>query len=279
VWDLEDMTDLDVFDVGRSYEDMIPQEDYTFSLAEKISGIGEIMQGAAQGQLGQRGIYNTTGTLSVIAEGNQRQDTNIRDVRQVLALLGKKSARLQACFGANDPFIGTLPADAQQQVQQAIKLFQSDNYKYVQLEVKPSNAGANSEVRKANIMLMSQTLGQYGQLAIQLSAQLANPQLNPLMRTVMEQTVTMQAWLAKRLLKELDEWDATEIIPDVTAALAAGQSGAAPGQAPQGGPPPNALQSGGANGALPPVQGALLQTLASLPRPNGQAPAGGGLAQ
>jgi hypothetical protein len=116
VWDLEDMTDLDTFDVGRNYEDMIPQEDYTFTLAEKLSGIGELMQGASQGMLGQRGVYNTTGTLSVLAEGNQRQDTNIKDLRSALSRVIKVASRLQATFGQSDPFIQSLPAEAQQGV-------------------------------------------------------------------------------------------------------------------------------------------------------------------
>jgi hypothetical protein len=272
VWDLEDMTDLDTFDVGRNYENMIQQEDYVFTLAEKLSGIGELMQGASQGMLGQRGVYNTTGTLSVLAEGNQRQDTNIKDVRCVLSQIGKVSSRLQAIYGGNDPFIQTLPTEAQQAVQQALQIFKSDAYKYIQLEVKASTPGANSEVRKANLMLMGQVLGQYGQTAVQMASQLANQQLNPVIRTTMSEFIDMQRWMAKRLLKELDEWDATEILPDVNAAIAQASQPTGSQQSSPRGPQQGSIQPGGANGALPPLSGAQLQTIASLPPTQGGPP-------
>lgn len=272
VWDLEDMTDLDTFDIGRNYTDMIPQEDYTFTLAEKLSGIGELMQGASQGMLGQRGVYNTTGTLSVLAEGNQRQDTNIKDVRCVLSCTGKIASRLQATYGKDDPFIATLPQEAQDGVRQALQIFASDRYKYVQLEVKTSTPGANSETRKANLMMMAQTLSQYGEQAVQMSGQLANQQLNPAMRQVMADFINMQRWMAKRLLKELDEWDATELLPDVNNAVNQIIPGGGATSA-QKGVNGNALQSGGNVGALPPVSRANVQAVASLP------PAGGGAPQ
>ena len=271
VWDLEDMTDLETFDVGRNYTDMIPQEDYCFQLAEKLSGIGELMQGASSGMMGKRGVYNTGGTLGVIAEGNQRQDTNIKDVRCVLASTGRIAVRLQATYGADDPFIQTLPKAAQAGVQQALQIFASDAYKYIQLEVKTSTAGSNTEIRKANIMMMGQVVAQYGQTAVQLSAQLADQSLNPVIRSVMMEFIDMQRTMAKRLLKELDEWDSTEKLPDVLAALQTTLGGGAQGPPPAG-PQQAPIQPGGANGALPPISGAQLQILASLPPASGGPP-------
>jgi len=270
VWDLEDMTDLETFDVGRNYTDMIPQEDYTFQLAEKLSGIGEIMQGGSQGGLGKRGVYNTMGTLSVLAEGNQRQDTNIKDLRCVLSCTLKIAARLQATYGTADPFIETLTPKLQEGVRQALQIFSSDKYRWINLEVKSSSAGSNSEIRKANLFTMAQTVSMYGQQAIQMASQLADPQLNPTIRTTMLEFIDMQRWMAKRLLKEMDEWDATEKLPDVAAILEQTQPGANP-SAPGGGPQ-GPVQPGGADGALPPISRTQLQTLAALPPSGGGAP-------
>lgn len=268
VWDLEDMTDLETFEVGRNYESMIPQEEFTFTLAEKLSGIGELMQGASQGSLGKRGVYNTGGTLGVLAEGNQRQDTNIKDVRCVLSATGRICSRLQASYGSEDPFIDTLPAFAQAGVRAALQIFNSDKYRYITMEVKSSTPGSNSEVRKANLMMLAQSLGQYGQTAVEASVQLANQQLNPVIAQTLIEFINMQRWMAKKLLKELDEWDAEEVLPDVVGVL----QGATKGANSQG------MDPGAANGALPPVQRAQLQTIASLPPASGGNAAAGGLA-
>lgn len=268
VWDLEDMTDLDTFDVGRNYENMIEQEDYTFQLAEKLSGIGELMQGASQGMLGRRGVYNTGGTLSVIAEGNQRQDTNIRDVRCVMGGIAKTSARLQALYGDKDPFIDTLPQSSQDSVRQAMAILKSDRYRFVQMEVKASSAGANTEVRKANLMMMAQQLGQYGQQAVQAATELANQKLNPAIRQAVVEFVNMQRWMAKRLLKELDEWDATEILPDP-----AGQDAQRSANSSQ----PQGMGPGGAGPAGLPISRGQLETLAALPPLQGNGAGGGGM--
>lgn len=266
VWDLEDMTDLEAFEVGRNYTDMIPQEQFTLQLAERLSGIGEIMQGASQGSLSKRGIYNTGGTLGVIAEGNQRQDTNIRDVRAVMGAIAKTSSKLQATYGATDPMIDTLPKEAQPKVREALALFASDRYRYMNLEVKASNAGANSEIRKSNLMAMSQAIGQYGQTVMQISQQLANPQLNQSLRLIMNDIIESHRWMAKRLLKEFDEWDATETLPDVLKAIATTVRGGdqTTSQLPPGGGQQGMEPTGFDRSQLPNAR-ASLESLAALP--------------
>lgn len=277
VWDLEDMMDLDVINIGRNYDDMIQQEDYVFSLAEKLSGIGEMMQGASQGMLGKRGVYNTGGTISVIAEGNQRQDTNIRDVRGVLSRVAHKSSRLQAFYGKGDPFIDTLPQSTQDAVNQVFDLLSSDRYRYLNFEVKASNAGANAEVEKANLMSMAQVVNQYGQTAVQMAEQLANPQINATVRMVMNDVVNMQKWMAKRLLKSFNEWDAVEVLPDVGTAVEATVKGGSRGTQGPSSQDGGGMVPGGANGALPPLSRGLLDQLSQVPSGNGSAPAQGGM--
>jgi hypothetical protein len=110
-----------------------------------------------------------------------------------------------------------------------------------------------------------------------MSAQLADPKLNPAMRDVMSKVVDMQRWLACRLLKELDEWDATEKIPDVLAAIQANQQRAG------GGPQQAAIQggqgnmvTGGSGNPPPPISRSQLEAVASLPGMlGGQANSGG----
>lgn len=198
VFDLESMDDLDTLTIGTQYaSDMIPQEDYDFGLADKLSGIGESMQGTAQGQKGAGNVYNTMGTLSVMAEGNQRQDTNIRDVREVLGSLIDTCSRMQARWGMDDPFIETLEPKYQDGVKEALKIFAQRDSQHIRHEVRASNAGANSEVRKASLLQAAQIIGQYGQFIQQQAPQLLNPGLNPGMKAVLTDIIQMQASISK----------------------------------------------------------------------------------
>lgn len=266
VWDLESMDDLDVINVGRDYSDMLPQEDYSFGLADKLSGIGETQQGAAQGQSGSGGVYNTMGTLSVMAEGNQRQDTNIRDVRDAMGALIDTCSRMQARWGSNDPVIDSLDPKQQDAVRQAFAILKNPNSRHIRHEVRASNAGANSEVRKASLLQMSQVIGQYGATVQQMSQQLMNPGINPGLRMLLNDVVNMQAWMATRILREFGEADAVEVLPNVSAAIEAAVPGGSKGtQSPAGAGGSGAGDSGGAGDTLPPVSGSQLASAAALP--------------
>lgn len=262
VWDLESMDDLDVMTVGAQYPDMIPQEDYVFQLADELSGIGDSMRGTSQGQQGTHGIYNTMGTLSVMAEGNQRQDTNIRDVRNSLSFLADVCSRLQARFGSDDPFIATLPGDMQPQVKQALQILNSEKYRVIRHEVSTSTAGSNSEIQKASLLQISQVLGQYGGTIQQLIPQLLSSTINPQMKAMITDIINMQSSLAKRLLRAFGEADLVESLPDVNQILNAGAT-SNPQQPGAGGPQGN-MEPGGAGGALPPLPGAQLAALSQM---------------
>lgn len=288
VWDLESMDDLDVMTVGRNYDDLITQEDYTFQIAEKLTGTSEVLQGASSGQVGKRGVYNTMGTIAMMQESNQRQDTNIRDVRDSLALIASCSSMQQAEFGRDDPFIDTFSDEDKEAIQAAMVYMRKPTARYIRHEVKASDAGVNKEIERQNLMQCAQLIGQYGQSATQLLTAIINPTLNPALRAMAMYTAQAQEWMMKRLLQQFDEAEAKEILPDVQRALAAGQqqSGQGPGGG-QGAPQQSVPRStqvpsadvGGANGAqeLPPVPvGAPPGTMAGA---NGAGPPQGGMGQ
>lgn len=219
VFDLEDMDDLQLEMVGRNYDGMLDQESYDMQLAERLSGIGAVMQGYAAGMMGKRGIYNAQGTIAVMQESNQRQDTNIRDVREVLSAIAKGSYSLQAHFGEDDPMIEFFPPVMQEQIRQAMQMARSGRLEQSHFEVKASSAGANAEVEKANLMTMAQLLERYGGQVQQLVTQLANPKLNPAIRMVINDTLTMQRWMAARVMRAYNELDVEGVLPDARAAI------------------------------------------------------------
>lgn len=261
VWDLEDLDDLEVMTVGAQYPDMIQQEDYVFRQADQLSGIGETMRGTSEGQQGARGVYNTMGTLSVMAEGNQRQDTNIKVVRDSLSQLADTCSRMQARFGADDPFISTLPAPMQPLVQQAFEIFNSDRYRLIKHDVAASNAGVNSQVERASLLQISQVLGQYGGLIQQLLPQVIGGQLNPQMTAMLMDIISMQSSMAKRLLNAFGEPDLVEALPDVNRILSAGSGTTQQGMA---GQREAGLDPVGAGESLPPLSGPQLVALSKM---------------
>lgn len=273
VWDLQSMDDLDVISIGRSYEDMIPQEDYVFNLASQLSGIGESMKGTSQGQQGTRGMYNTMGTLSVMAEGNQRQDTNIRDVRDSVGALIATCSKLQAKFGSGDPFVDTMDPEVADQVRQAFKLLQAPNSASIRHEVQSSSAGANSEVRKASLLQMSQVLGQYGATMQQMVPTLLDSKLNPGLRMVMNDIIQMQSFMAKSLLREFNMSDMIDILPNASAAIDSVVPGGSTGtKGPSGQGPQGRMDTGGAGSPLPSVSREQLEASATLPQQMGGLP-------
>jgi hypothetical protein len=239
VFDVENMDDLDVMTVGRNYSDMIQEEEYSRGLADLLIGSGPAQQGMSSGSMGGRGkgrgTYNTGGTLGVLAEGNQRQDTNIRDARNAVGLIAQLEFLMCAKFGDDLDFSDLTPK-VQDQIRQAFSLSQGvlTNTRF---EVATSNAGANREIAKANLYQLAQVMGQYGTTVQQLSIHLMNPELNPGLRKVLTDLCNMFKWISKRLLYTYEEPEGEEYLPDVVAAsqLALPQPGVAGGDPNNGG--------------------------------------------
>ena len=259
VFVVEEMDDFDVVNVGRQIGDLLSEENSVYSAADMLTGVGREMQGASQGQ-SDRGIYNTQGTLAVMAEGNQRQDTNIRDVREVMGEIAKTSFLLQATFGADDPIIDKLfSEDTASQIRQALQITDFERLRATQFEVKTSNAGANSEAYKASLIQMSNVLGTYSQTLQQLGPQIlgAGGMNNPQMRALFVAIVKMQAGMAKTLMRGYDLYELEDLLPDVNGILGAPEAGPQPGPNPGGTGAPN-----GTAGLVPRPQ---LQQAAQLP--------------
>lgn len=272
VWDLEDMTDLEVFDIGRNYNSTIEEENYAMTLAEKLSGIDGIKQGMSQGSMGKGGVYNTMGTLAVMSEGNQRQDTNIRDVRETVSSIVKTDLKLQATFGKDDPLIDIFEEKQQMQIRAALEFFASDKWRYAKLEVKSSSAGVNKEVERANLLQMATIVNQYGQATMGMAQQLLNPQINPGLRAIMNDQLKMMREMAVTIMKSADEFELAEDLPDVRATIEASLAGGS-GGAQASGTPPGGLANGSAPGALSAIQRLQVSATGKMPPSNG-APAG-----
>ncbi|HEY6019682.1 MAG TPA: hypothetical protein VIY48_07215 [Candidatus Paceibacterota bacterium] len=258
VFDLEEMDDLDTMSLGRDTGDMINEELHVFALAERLMGIGPIMQGASQGGQGKGGIYNTGGVLAVMSEGNQRQDTNIRDAREVLGSIARCSYFLQSHFAPKDPVLDMMPPEVKAAVQQAFAFTTRDRIRSTKFEIKASSAGANRETEKASLLQMGNFLAQHSQLLQALTPQIVSMQ-NPQVKAMLTSILNMSSWMARRLLAAYDEPEAIGELPDVKAILESG--GSVPGVGP-----------GGAPGAGVPLTRPALQQISQMGGPNGGPP-------
>lgn len=276
-WDLESMEDFEVVDIGRNYDPMLDQEEFTLQLSERLIGIGAIAQGFASGVMGRRGVYNSQGTMAILSESNQRQDINIRDVREVIAGIGRSSFMLQRLYGGDDPMLEMFSEKQRSEIEKALAYGSKDFLRKVRFELNTSSAAMNSEIEKQNLMSMMQILGQYGASVQQLAMLLVDPNLNPSIRLVINDIVTMQKWMASRALRAFKEEDVESILPDVKAAIEATVPGGGRGttEASGGTPPagPVGMDFGGL-GAPPVVPNQqLFQDILALPQlppgPNG----------
>jgi hypothetical protein len=265
VWDLEDMADFEVVQIGRNYNDMLAEENHILMLAERLVGIGAVQQGNASGMMGKRGIYNAAGTLAVLSESNQRQDTNIRDIRQVLGAIGKLSFLLQREYGSNDPIIDMFPPSVASKIREGIGLATPTVLAHNYFKIEASNAGANAEAEKASLMQMAQVVGQYGQSVPQM-AQMLMTMENPIMRGLLLQTARMHKWMAAKLIRSMGEMDSDGLLPDIVGAFSQG----AQGQPIEGGPagPPQLSDGGGAGPADGAGLAAMLAGVAETPLPD-----------
>lgn len=263
VWDLEDMTDLDVMQIGRNFNDMIAEENFSIQFAERLLGIGPPMQGSAVGGVGKGGIYNTQGLLGVLSEGNQRQDSNIADAREVIGEIGRVNYLLQAAYGSDDPTVDLFPDEIAKAVRQALKEVAPDVILRSKMTVRSSDSSMNKETRKASLLQLAQVLGQYGTTVSQMAVQLINPQLNPVLKGTLMSVIRMHKWMAATLLRAYDEYDTQEVIPDVERLLAGGgvPEGAEPGQETVG----PAMGPAGVGGAQPRAGREFLEDILTLP--------------
>ena len=269
VWDLENMDDFEIIPLKGNYNDMLAEENHDLMLAERLVGLGALQQGNASGMMGKRGIYNAAGTLAVISESNQRQDTNIRDVREVLGDIAKKCFTLQSMYNPNDPMIDAYPAQQAQQIRQGLSMIGPDLLRSSYFEIKPSDAGANSETHKASMMQLAQVVGSYS-AAIPQYAQQLRMLKDPVLAQILAETIKMQRIMTIKLLRAFGDYDTETWLPDIEGAFRAGQTGMAEGQPTSGGPqgvPPD-IPTGPSNGTGSAEIQQLLARNANLLRPN-----------
>jgi len=240
VWEVDEMDDFDVVQFGRAINETITEEVNAYGLYERLVGVSGPMQGAAQGGSNKRGIYGTGGTMAVMSEQNTRQNTNIRDVRQVAGRIAKSCFGMQRVWGPDDPTIAMFDDGIAEKIRAFFASATPDRMARSAFEIKASDPGANKEVSRANLLQMASILSQYSQQTMALAQQVQTMK-NPLMQKLIPAILKMQREMAVSLAKEFDQLHLEGKLPDVERLLRESQQPAPPapnggGMGPIGGP-------------------------------------------
>lgn len=225
VFELDDVDDMDVLNIGASYNSMIDEEQYVTGLAERYTGISPPMQGFGAGQMeGKRGVYTTGGTLALLSEGNSRMDIYIRRVRASFHQVGALIFTNYRLMGKEDY---TQYGPSGQYLKEAFNAQLPSGFVW---GIGCSDAAANKEIDRTNLLMVANTLGSYYQQLWQgVSVVGQMPPDNP-MREVLLSILDGAKDLADRILFAFDQGDRERLLPDVRKLLSAG--------GPQGGGPP-----------------------------------------
>jgi hypothetical protein len=222
VFELENMDDLDVLQFQIQYDSMIEEEQFLLSLAERYTGIGAPMQAAGQGILdGKRGIYNSQGTFAMLAEGNRRLDLYVKRFRSSFHNLGNliftnyKDHRPEG-----DEYVTW--GENGQAIKQIFNFNEPEGFEGLYFEIGASDASANKEIERSNLLLMANTMsGYYRQVVESASLVTQIPPDHPL-REIMLMVLDGARDLANRLLFQFDLGDRKSLVPDVRAVLGGG---------------------------------------------------------
>jgi hypothetical protein len=273
VWELENLDDLEVVQFQPTYNSMLEEEKQVESLAERYSGISPPMQGFGAGVLsGKRGIYNSGGTLALLAEGNRRLDIYIKRFRHSFHLLGRCLFSSHRDFNGEKELqrwskqVSEGQAQQAQFLRQVFELKDEEGQHGLYFDIGASDASANREIDRTSLLLMANTMAGYYRQIVEMAGMLAQvPEQHP-MRALILAILDGAKDLNNRLLFAFDIGDRSRILPDVQKILG-GQS--------QGRPqPPQQTGMPGAEGSVSIDQLSALQSgLASLTGGDGQ---GGG---
>jgi hypothetical protein len=234
-FEVDQMEDLEPLTFQTNYNSLIEEEQALLALAERYTGISPAMQGFGAGGPSKKGIYSSQGTLALLSEGNKRLDIYLRRMRLPFHKLGSqiytsyrdfKDASEWSVYGKN----GTL-------LQQAFSLKEPTDFKGFFFDLGASDASANKEVDRQNLLLMANTMAAYyKQLMSLIPAVVQAPKGSPFHELGL-QILDGARDLANRILFSFDIYDRTKLLPDVRQALGGEQPPARPPTADQVGLP------------------------------------------
>jgi hypothetical protein len=225
VFELDAMDDLEALQFGGNYNPMMEEEQFLLQLSERYTGIGTPMQGMGAGSMdGKRGVYSSQGTMALLAEGNKRLDIFLRRLRFPFHRVGNLVFTSYKEFKPNAPEIDAIGASRSEHLKKVFALQPPQGQRYnIFFDIGCSDSGANRELDRQNLLLMSNTMASYYRQIVESATMLSQiPDGHPL-RDLLLTVLDGAKDLADRLLFVFDIGDRKRILPDVREVLSGGQ--------------------------------------------------------
>ena len=253
VFEVDDMADLDVLQFPGNYNSLVDEENALLQLAERYTGISQAMQGFGTGTVGKRGTYSSMGTMALLSEGNKRLDIFTKRMRRPFHCIGNQIFTSYRDFKSDAPE-WEMYGRTGQLIKQLFDAREPDGFKGFFFDIGASEASANKEVDRQNLLLMANTMGAYYKEIMSLVPMVVQaPPGSPFVELAL-QILDGARDLANRILFSFDVYDRTKLIPDIRAILSGGGSGQ---------PQPASVNQAGMPQAQEPISGSQLQDLSS----------------
>lgn len=238
VFELDDMNDLEPLQLAPQYNAMMDEENAIMSQAERYTGVSAAMQGYGSGvSSGKRGIYNTGGTLALLAAGNDRLDLYLKTFRDPMHHIGKGIFCSYRDFGQAKLERFKKYANYST-LQELFSQSRADVGGGLFFGISASDSSANKEIDRTSLLLMANTMASYYQRVFEAGSTIAQLPPDSPVRELLLLILDGARDLTNRLLYSFDVGDRKRLVPDVRTVLAGSAEGAA-SAAEQAGLPPN----------------------------------------
>jgi hypothetical protein len=228
VFELDNMDDLEPLQLRPQYSAMLEEESSIMQQAERYTGVTPPMQGYGAGVMsGKRGIYNTGGTLALLAEGNRRLDMYIKQLRDPMHRVGRGIFTSYRDFGQAklERFSKNEQYKVIQQLFASSREVDTPQGGGLFFELQCSDASVNKELDRTSLLLMANTMAAYYQRVFEGAGVVTQlPEGNPV-RELMLLVLDGARDLASRILYAFDIPDRQRLVPDVRRVLEGGLSG------------------------------------------------------
>lgn len=227
VFEVDDMDDFQPLQLAPTYQSMIEEENAIMSQAERYTGVSAAMQGYGAGVMsGKRGIYNTGGTLALLAAGNDRLDLYLKAFRDPMHRIGKGIFCSYRDFGSAK--LERFKSYANYSVVQEIFQQSRDSRESgLFFGISASDASANKEIDRSSLLLMANTMASYYQRVFEAGSVVGQLPPDSPMRELILQILDGAKDLTDRLLYAFDIGDKSRLVPNVRKVLAGSDTAAA----------------------------------------------------
>jgi hypothetical protein len=214
VFEVDNMEDLEPLAMGVNYNAMMEEEAQVDSEAERYTGISPPMQGFGAGTVGKKGIYSSMGTMALLSEGNKRMDIYLKRLRRPFHRTGAQIFSSYRDYKSNAPEYQIYGANGDL-LKQAFSVREPDGFRGLFFDLGASDASANKEVDRQNLLLMANTMAAYYQQIMGLIPAVVQAPPDSPFKELGLQILDGARDLANRILFAFDVYDRSKLLPDI----------------------------------------------------------------